>query len=54
MAQLKDLPHPPDHKTIKVVTIEGREQYAQSISRAVKIYRDGSKIGDKVGAALTI
>ncbi|XP_063370300.1 uncharacterized protein LOC134658545 [Cydia amplana] len=54
MASAIEAPHPADQTTLTFISLADQEQVDNNSGHEIRIFTDGSKIGGKVGAALSI
>lgn len=54
MARFAKTPHPAEHMDLEFICLENREQVDSNSDYAVRIFTDGSKIEENVGAALSL
>ncbi|XP_063628220.1 ribonuclease H-like [Cydia splendana] len=54
MTPAAETPHPAEQSKLEIVSLANQEQYDANNNYEVRIFTDGSKLGGKVGAALSI
>ncbi|XP_063382997.1 uncharacterized protein LOC134669402 [Cydia fagiglandana] len=54
MSSAMEAPHPAEHSDLEVISLVDQQQVDSYSNYQVRIFTDGSKIGGKVGAALSI